>query len=321
MSLSPPMVSIIIPAYNARAQIGEAIASVERQRYAPLEIIVVDDGSQDDTGAFVRRNHPGVRLITQANGGAARARNTGMRAARGDLFAFLDADDLWLPGKLRTQVEHLRHHPQVGLVCTAFSRWYPDTDGRHPPPVAEAAGTAVIDEIDPERSGWIYHKLLLSCDVWTSTVIIRRSVAEQVGPFDESLRLGQDYDYWLRVSRETEIHTLKHPFALYRQHPLSATARGARINYGARVLTRALARWGHTGPDGASVPLRLIRRRIAGIHFMNGYGHYRRGDYPLARRAFLAAALIRPARLRNWAYLLLSLAWRVRRRGGAQAPG
>lgn len=302
-----PAVSVIIPAFKALVHIGEAIDSVLAQDVEPLEIIVVDDGSPDGTADFVEQHYSSVRLIRKENGGAATARNAGMRAARGELIAFLDADDLWLPGKLRAQINYLDTHPEIQMLCTGFTVWTPDVTGQYPLPASLGLGLDIPDQdIDPDRSGWVYHKLLLDTLVWTSTVMMRRALMEKVGLFDEGLRLGQDYDYWLRASRVTPIHRLKRPFALYRQHAESVTARGATISYGATVVEQAVKRWGLTSPDGASVPRRLIAQRIAQSHFDNGYRHYKQGRSKLALRDFSRSLQSNPWRVHPWVYMTLA---------------
>src|ERR1044071_9784434 len=110
-----PTVSVVIPAYNAERYLGEAIESVLAQTYAPLETIVVDDGSSDGTAA-VARSHPGVTLISQENAGPAAARNRGFAASRGELIAFHDADDLMTPDKLAVQVGEMLAKPAIGCV-------------------------------------------------------------------------------------------------------------------------------------------------------------------------------------------------------------
>src|SRR5271163_2107777 len=114
---SQPLVTAVIPCFNAAATLDRAIASVRAQSYPNLEIIAVDDGSRDDTLALLRQQEPlGVRVITQANGGAPVARNTGIAAARGEFLAFLDADDEWHPDKLAQQVKILAAHPAMVLI-------------------------------------------------------------------------------------------------------------------------------------------------------------------------------------------------------------
>ncbi len=306
MSFKTPLVSVILPAYNVRAHIADAIESVVAQEWPSLEIIVVDDGSSDDTAEFVEQSFPDVRLFRKANGGAASARNLGMREARGDYIAFLDADDVWLPGKLALQIDYMRAHDDVRLLCGGFSFWHPNETGVFPDPSTLSDGVSHA-LVDTDRSGWNYHKLLLSNFVWTSTVVIHRSLIDEIGFFDEALRLGQDYDYWLRASRVTEIHVLKGAMALYRKHDGSATMRGTSTqNYAARVIETALTRWGLTSPDGESVSREALTDRLYSIHHSAGYGCYHNGRMQRALTEFGACIKLRPLSVKSWTYLALS---------------
>lgn len=306
MSDTQPLVSVVLPAYNVRPHVGEAIRSVQAQGFDDLEIIVVDDGSTDGTADFVAEAFPSVRLFRKPNGGAATARNLGLREARGRFIAFLDSDDVWLPGKLRAQIDYMVQHPDVRMVCGGFSFWLADETGRFPDPAASFAPVA-DSRPEPEHSGWVYHTLLLSNFVWTSTVVMARSLLDEIGYYDESLRLGQDYDYWLRASRVTEIHRLSGVMALYRKHDNSATMRGfSQTNHAAKVIETAVAKWGVTGPDGSSVSDQALKERLYRIYFSAGYGCYRNGRLTRAVGEFRNSIKTRPSCVKSWAYLVLS---------------
>ncbi|MBK1727351.1 hypothetical protein CKO13_10045 [Halorhodospira neutriphila] len=305
--------SVVIPAFNCAEYIAEALESVLQQRPRPLEVIVVDDGSTDDTAAVVHAFGQPVRYLRLpgSGNGAGAARNAGLRASRGEYIAFLDADDVWLPGKLEAQLRLMASRPQFRLCATQFRLWRPYSDGTWPsaaalvPDEAQAAGLG----LDPERSGWLYHKLLMDTVVWTSTVVLHRGLVEQVGGFREDFKLGQDYDYWLRASRYTPIATLSTAYALYRKRPDSATARWAPINYELRALQSALARWGTTGPDGQRISEQQLQRRLASLHFRMGYNRFWAGAPAEAIAPFWHASRHRPAFWRSWAYLAAATAY------------
>ncbi len=308
-----PLVSVVIPAYNAAAYVMDAIASVQAQGYAALDIVLVDDGSQDDTAARVRAAAPEVRIVQQPNAGVAAARNTGLRAARGELICFLDADDGWFPGKLDAQVAHLQRHPKVGLVFHDWLVWQPEADGRYLPPARpEPDGTAAID---PARSGWLYPQLLLDCIVHTSTVMIRRTVVEAVGGFDPTLRNGEDYNYWLRVSRHCRIDKLSGVYSFYRAVPGSLSNGPKPVNYEYLVVERAVREWGVASPDGRAVARSLVEHRLAKLAMDFGYGHFHAGAPALAGAAFRTALRHDPLRWRALVYLLA--AWLKARLMGA----
>lgn len=287
-------VSVVIPAHNDADFIGTAIHSALSQSHHPLEVVVVDDGSTDQTAQIARRFGASVRVIEQPSAGAAVARTRGLEEARGELLAFLDADDYWLPGKLAAQVRHFEKHAEVGAVYCRWAEWgWPEM--RDPLSVAgatQACGTAEPG-IDPDNSGWIYSKLLLDCIVHTSTLVLRRELVEKVGAFDSRLRKGQDYDYWLRCSRMTPFHKLDRVLSLYRIRSDSITRSVSATNYAALVVDGALAKWGSAGPDGSRLnPIRLARRR-GRIWRDFGYHHLLAGDSGTA----LAAAA---RSLRRW---------------------
>jgi glycosyltransferase involved in cell wall biosynthesis len=302
-----PLVSVIVPAYNAGRYITDSLRSVVDQDYRPIEILLVDDGSTDDTIALALETCPDLRLFRQPNAGAGAARNVGLENARGELIAFLDADDGWFAGKLATQVRYLREHPSVGLVYHSWYVWKPDTTGAYQ--AISYRSPPVPREADPARSGWIYPELLLDCIVHTCSAMIRREVVHAVGFFDTTLSHGEDYDYWLRVSRRCEMHKLTGVYSFYREVPSSLTNSTPKPeNYEYRVISNAMRRWGLTGPDGRGITAARARKRLADLAFGFGYAHFRRGSPRLAARAFLRALSHQPWRWRAAALLLISIA-------------
>lgn len=297
-----PRVSVIIPAYNAARHIAEALDSVLAQDYPALEVIVVDDGSADETVDIVARYGAPVRLLRQANAGAAAARNRGLEAASGAYIAFLDADDVWLPGKLAAQIAYMEDHSEIGLTCGRWLVWHADGAGAFPEPgsLAPSASASEPVRLVAERSGWLYHQLLLDVIVWTSTVVVRHEIAQRIGGFDEDFRRGQDYDYWLRASRLTPIHTLDRPLALYRQHADNITRKCPERNYAIEVIDGALARWGSLGPDGTAPDPGALRDRR--VRLWLGYAHQqlRANRADAALRAYLRALSSRPLAPRHW---------------------
>lgn len=305
MSPGPsPLVSVIVPAFNGERYLGEALQSALAQDYPNKEIIVVDDGSTDSTPEILKGFGERIRVFRQNNAGAAVARNAAIARARGKYFAFLDADDLWLPQKLTAQIAYLESHPDIGMVYSAWAEWHADAGGRFAPPAPQHR--AIEPEIEPGGSGWLYNQLLLDCVIHTTTVVMRADLAARVGAFDETLRRGQDYDYWLRASRITPIHKLRAPLSLYRIHAQSITRRPHAANYGYLVIQKALDRWGPVGPDGTRTPARDINKVLAGMWFGYGYAHYQAGDPALARTAFRRCIAYRPFWHSAWIYWLRS---------------
>jgi glycosyltransferase involved in cell wall biosynthesis len=299
MSQSKTLVTVIVPAYNCASTVAETLDSVLAQDHLATEVVVVNDGSTDDTLEVLRRFGERIRVIDQPNAGPPAARNAGLRAARGEYIAFLDADDVWIQGKLSAQARHLDMHPEVGTVFTNWYVWQPAPDGtftRRP----EIEARHVDDSVDHARSGWLYTRLLFTSELLTTTVMMRGSVVRRIGEFDLRLWNGDDYDYWLRASREGQITRLASIGALYRILPNSVSRRPREINYEYEVVKGALDRWGRRGPDGNEADEGAVQRRLDELQIAHAYGHLLRGNADLAFRTYRRMLAKHPARPRLW---------------------
>jgi len=178
-------ISVIVPTYNREHTLKRALQSVFRQSVAPYEVIVVDDGSDDDTATLIAAQFETVEYLYQQNKGVSSARNRGIDVAKGDWIAFLDSDDEWQPKKLQTQVEALRAEPSYRL-CHSDEIWVRN-------------GTRVnAMKKHAKFGGHIFQKCLPMCVISPSSVLVQRQVFEEIGGFDEALPACEDYDYWLR---------------------------------------------------------------------------------------------------------------------------
>jgi len=184
--MSKPLISVIVPAYNMARFLPEAIASIRAQRWEPLEILVVDDGSTDETPA-IAQTLEAVRLIRKPNGGAASARNFGLQEAHGEWISFLDADDLWPPEKLARLAPRLAADPSLD-VATGRIRYVP------------MEGALWLDYRFERPDNTVSH-------IHLGAALYRRRAFERIGGFDESLRVGDDQDWFLRA-REAGLHIL-----------------------------------------------------------------------------------------------------------------
>lgn len=302
-----PSISVVIPCYNAERYIGATLDSVLAQQWPDLEIIVVDDGSKDGSVELVRSRYPSVRVEVQANGGVASARNCGLSLATRQLVALVDADDIWLPGKLAAQVARMQAVPGCRMCYTAWQVW-PCVEPVPDPAYLAALAAQAAEPRWQGASGWIYPELLLDCVVWTSTVLAERALFQEIGGFDTTLRVGEDYDLWMRASRLTPIERVAAPMALYRIHPASITKSMPTENYRALVINRALVQWGLDSPDGRSADSGAVRRLLAKSWADFASDHAAVGSFAHARRGAIAALRVDPVYMPGWKLLIKTCA-------------
>lgn len=198
-----PLVSVIIPTYNRGWTLTEAIDSVLGQDFQNYELIVVDDGSTDDTREILDTYGGNIIVLRQTNKGVSAARNRGIAQAGGQLLAFLDSDDIWLPGKLSHQVDFFKLHPDA-LINQTEEIWIRN-DVR-------------VNPKDRHRkpSGMIFQRSLELCLVSPSAVMIKKTLFDAVGGFDESLPACEDYDLWLRIGCRFQVHLIDMPLIIKR---------------------------------------------------------------------------------------------------------
>lgn len=205
----PPLVSVIIPAFNSAQYLADAVESVFAQTYSVVECIVVDDGSTDHTQELLNKLlklHPGLKTARKTNGGLSSARNMGLRESTGDFISFLDADDVLIPDKIERQVAYLNANPDVGIV---YGDCLIATETLRPMKMYTAEMPRDIEPIDA-----------LCYRNWFGVMIplVRRTVIDRVGEFDEELASAEDWDYWIRCSKIARISYLAGAVSLYRQH-------------------------------------------------------------------------------------------------------
>ncbi len=319
--MNGPLVSVVIPTFNRASLVTKAVGSVLAQSYAPIEVVVVDDGSTDDTRERLARDFAGdarVRTLHQRNGGPASARNRGFAEARGAYVGLLDSDDRWHPWKLAAQIACMERHPELGMTWTDMEMI--DPAGR----VADPAHLRTmysgyrlfsteqifprslpLRELVPEmaavvgdarlRMGEIFSQMILGSLVHTSTVLLRRARLLRVGGFDESLRrTGEDYDFHLRTCREGPVGLLDVAAIRYQQGmPDRLTADHLKVHMmenALRTVERAIAR------DRAAIdlPEGTLRRRLARLHASIALERLQRGEPELARRHYFESLRQRP---------------------------
>ena len=270
--------SAVIPAYNCAPYLGAAVESALRQEGVDHEVIVVDDGSTDETDSVIASFGDRIRSVRQANRGLPAARNAGIAATGGDLVAFLDADDTWEPTKSRKQIAYLDDRPACGLVFCDVYRM--DESGRRLEPILGAHAPAV-------PTGRCLEHLFLGNFVLVPGVTMRRAVLDRVGAFDESLRSVEDYDLWLRAAEVSEIGFIPEPLASWRDRPGQMSRnRDRMLACEVAVLEAALGR----RPDLRTTLRGQVRRRFAGLYDESGWRDLDEGRLRPAVGKFLRAA-------------------------------
>lgn len=196
-----PTISAIIPTYNRAGLLARALKSVLSQTRMPDEIIVVDDGSTDETAEMIAREFSRVKCISQENAGVSAARNTGITASTGTWIALLDSDDEWMPKKLEQQVDALQQCPDLRL-CHTEEIWIRN-------------GRRVNQGLRHAKSGgMIFEQCLPLCAISPSSVLLKRDLLDEVGDFDESLPACEDYDLWLRICCEHPVLFVDDPLVV-----------------------------------------------------------------------------------------------------------
>ena len=198
-------VSVIIPTYNRAAYLREALASVFRQSLAPWEVIVVDDGSTDETYQVIQESPGAIRFYRQAHQGVATARNLGLEKATGDLVAWLDSDDLWEPTFLATVVSLLAQDRALDGAYTGITLI--DSDG---------APLGTSTRLEPPEE--LHNALVRDCFLAAPSVVARKKCYDQAGGFDPQFRISEDYDMWLRLARQFRIVGVPQPLVRIRVH-------------------------------------------------------------------------------------------------------
>jgi glycosyltransferase involved in cell wall biosynthesis len=302
-----PTVSVIIPTFNCAPYIRETIDSVLNQTAPGVELIVVDDGSTDGTVDLIRGYGDRLQLFVQANARVCAARNKGIAAATGQFICLLDHDDYWFPDKLETEMKHFEAQPALGVVTSVAIRWHPNADGSYPLP-ASIDRSQYPDEVAEETSGWVYHHLLYDAFMLTSASIFRREVFDKCGVFDVNLPYSEDWDMWLRLSREFQFRMLRRPTTLYRQHKNQGSRTVRNIDYRTRLLTSAVAKWGVQSRDGQSIDPGRLARQLAKYHAEFALGHLQGGNRRIALASFMKAWRQHPTNLRYLAYAVAGMA-------------
>jgi glycosyltransferase involved in cell wall biosynthesis len=287
-----PKVSIILPTYNSVQFIEEALESIRQQTFRDYEVIVVDDGSEDQTGEIVKQCGEKLRYLYQDHGGPAKARNRGIGESTGKYVAFLDSDDLWLPTKLEKQVDMMDRNPELGMVITE-NLCFNDR------------GVLIPSMGKKKRlmEGDIAKNIFLHSWVVTPTVMVKKEVFDQVGLFEEELQLAEDDNMWVRIAANFKVGLLDEVLVKVRDHPSRTILDRKKMFESVRANIELLS-YKYTGVHErikSAIPLKYSR-----LYFEMGYFSFENQNFIEARTAFRQGINSYAWYWKNYVYLLLS---------------
>lgn len=298
-----PKVSVIIPVYNGERYIAQAIESALAQTYRNFEIVVVNDGSTDNSYEKIKPYLPSIKYIFQQNQGVAAARNTAIKNSSGEFIAFLDQDDLWLPEKLELQVDYLLGNPDVGLVHSNMS--YINEEGK---PIEPHFGRWQTDV-----SGWCFKDLFIDNRIAILTALLRRECLDQLGLFNEKYASVDDYDLMLRISRKYPIGHIDRELALYRIHGKNTSRNWAPID--ARrieILEKIISSDANIVSE---LGKKVVKNRMLSLYWDVAEGYAGQQEYEMARKYWKKAIRLQPIKLESYLKLIWnSLALTQRKR-------
>lgn len=282
------LVSIIMPAYNAATYLREAVDSALGQTYREREIIVVDDGSTDDTHHILADYGKEIRVVRQANKGSAGACNAGVAIAQGEWIAFLDADDIWLPDKLARQIEVCGNSAIAHADSVCFGETLPCELPR--------------SSFEPPYFGNVLRELLIRNFITKSTVLMRRQVFLTCGGFDESYVAVEDWPLFLKVCAVHELGYLPDVVVRYRVHKKSKSMQGRKtLADHLRIISAAFSADG----VGRSFP-ELRTEALVSSYQVNCHYSAESGDWPFAIYCALQALRLKRGEIRTWKNLVKS---------------
>jgi len=280
------LVSVVIPTYNRCEFLLEALRSVSAQTFSHYEILVVDDGSTDQTEEAMKSLAKPISYIFKAHGGAASARNCGIQAAAGRYVAFLDSDDLWEPKFLEATVSYLDSHPDFAMVATA---WKTFPHSSHRPRVRKL-----------RLEGDLFPALIQQRLIRTSAVVVQRECFDRLGLFNPELEPAEDYDMWLRLTRAYPVAFLNIPLTWARMH--SGKLSINRLDSRKRLLEVFEANY-----DPDRVPVSRYNRLRSNWYLSIGRYQLKLGQVREAEECFRQACALAPFRLRPRRYLMKAI--------------
>lgn len=289
--MPPPLVSVIIPVFNGQNYLGDAIDSVLSQNYL-LECLVIDDGSMDNTACIAKSFTNTVKYIYKTNGGVSSARNVGLKHAKGEFVAFLDHDDLMLPGAIEEKVNKLLSNKMCVL---SHSNIQIIEQG---PIVSNNWSINPYPTENPPPTGAILQYLFNANYIITSTVIIKKDVINKIGYFDENISHGEDYEYWLRLAFIGEFEYVNKPLTIYRRHISGASQNSFKMAEG---RLRARSEFLHKYPAAKQILGKKWVKDIMTRRSLDfGYAFAKRGEGSNAREIYWHGLTANPFSFSLW---------------------
>jgi len=279
-------VSVIIPAYNKAALTVQTVESVLNQTYPNIEVIVVDDGSTDNTREQLSIYGRRIRYVYKENGGACSARNLGIQLAQGEFIGFLDCDDLYVENKIALSVAYLKENPRFGFIHTAVH-------------FIDDKNNIIGHRSHPEsrREGWIAPRLIFGNYICNSTIVVRRPCLDKVGFFDESFFMPADWDLWLRLAESYQVGFLDKPLTQYRvsaHYILSNLEKSQEEEE--TVIEKYFLRH-------SNLPVTFKKRVVSNLHLRYALSHFLKQNVSRSKSEFSSSLNIDPF---NTKALLLS---------------
>jgi len=300
-------ISIIIPTYNYAQYICEAIESVLNQTYKDFEIIVVDDGSTDNTKEVIKPYLNKIKYIYQQNSGPSSARNRGIKEAKGEYIAFLDADDIWLPQKLELQIKFMEKEKEVGLIFSDMilfnEKGIIKNSFLKEKLFFNKLSIKPLSSTEKVIYDNVFNALLQENFIPTNTVIVKKECFNKVGFFDETLFSVEDRDMWLRIGLFYDIGFINFPLVLTRFHETNISAnQELALKSRLKVMKKFL--------NYSNLPIKskkIIKQTINKIYFDLGYLYFTCEKFPLSRIYFRRFLKENPFMFKPWIYILLSV--------------
>lgn len=287
-NLKKPLVSVIIPTYNSASFVAQSVESVLQQTYENIEIIVVDDGSTDDTETVLAPYKDKIRYIKKTNGGPSAARNLGITEAKGEFIAFQDADDIWLPEKAALQVEHFQQNSHFGVVFTGSVRF--NENGLLDSNIRK--GYTV-------PTGMVFDRLLTEHFVAMPSVMVRKSCLDEIGLFEETLIGNEDFNLYLRLARKYAFGFVNQVLVRIRIHKNNLSD---NLEQMCEDEIKNLEKIDSMFPD-AQIPKRKLS---AGIYARFGRYYFSQQRFDKASACFQKAFRLSPLLVHTWPLWMLA---------------